>query len=287
VIIIAVFVIYLVFYEVTLYRGQSTDNTAGWEIVRVVFNALYRFAFYSTLVIASSGWCLLNVEITPAKVVFSAAGVAIYVVGSSLSAQLNVGYWNYLIAFGQLIGVWWIVYDITKKTKQARAIVMAHLMVIDQDGIDPSTTPIYQKYILYRVFVVAAIFAFVLLFLVDSAMILLDAPNWIAGLLDDLVQLGLILFAMFLYRPRGSRIDAYMQADVAVEGGSRNEVLLEDLDSFSIDAPREGRREWEDGMGLPLEPVLISSREQKSIFQRRTEQPYEMTETHNVSDEVI
>jgi hypothetical protein len=54
-----------------------------------------------------------------------------------------------------------------------------------------------------------------------------------------------------------------MQPDVPGGGRERGEVLLEDLDGFAVEDAHGEMREWEDGMELPLQPLVVSSRKRK------------------------
>jgi hypothetical protein len=66
----------------------------------------------------------------------------------------------------------------------------------------------------------------------------------------------------WVYRPRGAALDRYMRADDEGEGQNRTEIALEDLDGFSVNEAHGEMRQWHEGMELPLEPLLISSRDQ-------------------------
>jgi hypothetical protein len=54
-----------------------------------------------------------------------------------------------------------------------------------------------------------------------------------------------------------------MEPDAPPEGEERGEVLLEDLAGFTVDREQGGMREWEEGMELPLQPIVVSSKEKK------------------------
>jgi hypothetical protein len=97
------------------------------------------------------------------------------------------------------------------------------------------------------------------------------------------VQCAIMCILMFLYRPRAAEFDRYFGPDVVGEGRERGEVRLEDVDSFAIDGgPEDGMRDWEEGMRLPLQPVVILSRSQKA---EGSERPHSAI-TANLPDHV-
>jgi hypothetical protein len=77
-VIVFLYVIYLCFYEASVYYAQTTDATTVWMYLRMVFECIHEISLFSTLVIASSGWCLLNVEIKWHSVVLSIVSAAFF-----------------------------------------------------------------------------------------------------------------------------------------------------------------------------------------------------------------
>jgi hypothetical protein len=157
--------------------------------------------------------------------------------------------------------------------------IKAHLLVIQHEGIVPKSTPIYQKMVLYTVFMYCAAIAFMLLVVTNVITASVSMACWTAKLVDNVLQLGIVIVIMYLYRPRGRNIDQYMERDDhGDEARQREEVLLDDVNGFTPVNEQDGMRQWEEGMDLPLEPLLISSREPavSILSSSRTEPTYEL-----------
>jgi hypothetical protein len=270
VIIVTFHVLYLIFYEVTLYRGQATDRSTAWSVLLRVAHALYEMALYSTLVIASSGWCLLNVPNPPRSVLLDMAGVLLFVASAAIDSALSLGSWQILLIILEFAGIFWIVRTIVVHTRRAQLVIKAHLLLIQQQGIMPSTTPIYEKMALYEHFLFYVGVSFLGLLVLNVVLSSVDTAAWIIGVIENIMQLLILGGVMYIYRPRGRRIDPYMRRDgVEAEEAQRDEILLEDLESYDPKVQSSGMREWEDGMALPLEPLVVQSRGFVPVFAER------------------
>jgi hypothetical protein len=82
-------------------------------------------------------------------------------------------------------------------------------------------------------------------------------------LTNDVVQSVIIGMMLWLDRSRGAAVDRFMVPDIPVDGEERGQVLLEDLEGFALNDNRGEMREWEEGMDLPLQPIVVSSKERQ------------------------
>jgi hypothetical protein len=271
VLILAAYIIYLVINEVALQRGQTSDDYRGWWIGLIVFDCIHKLVLFSTLIIASSGWCLLHVKLTPWHLLHSIGSFAVFVAMTAVLDYVELGLWQILVIIVQVAAIMWALRNIYANTEQAMHQVAAHLLVITNTGIDPTTTPIYTKQRLYQ-FMLWGLGIAVLVFLFTNILFAsLSAVNWVIGLGNNIIQLIILSGVLFIHRPRGKKIDRYMQADEEIEGVGRDEVLLDDLDSFSVTANRTGLKQWDDGTQLPPEPIVVSSRDPDRALTPRRE----------------
>jgi hypothetical protein len=257
--------VFLAFSEVAIVRVRDTGVEYVWWQLRDALEYSYEVLLFSFLVVASTGWPLLAIGLRPCAVAASALGVALFIGACVLQVKVDVGAWQYVNVIVQMGSLVWILRTIACNTKAAGQHVKAHLLVIRNSGIAPATTPIYQKYVLYRRFLSVIGFAFFAFLVLNMALAALRAANWVISVVKMLVQCAIMCVLMFLYRPRGLEFDRYFGSEVIGDGMERGEVLLEDLDSFAVDGgPEHGMREWEEGMQLPLQPLVVSSRSQKA-----------------------
>jgi hypothetical protein len=254
------YVLFLVFHRISLGIAQRTDDATVWLSLRIVFECSYGVALLSTLVVGSRGWGLLNVHIGIKTLVASVVGASLFVASCFPQICVAVAGWEVLVLVVEVVSLFWIWRLIAANAAEAQNHIKAHLLVIRNSGIVPSTTPISQKFLLYRVLMWiggAAIFTFVTL---NVFMATMNSLDWVIALVNNLIQLATICVLMFLHRPRGTSVDQFMQPDVAEDGRQRDEVLLEDLDGFHVQDAAEGTRDWEEGMNLPLQPLVASSK---------------------------
>jgi hypothetical protein len=271
-IILTLYIVYLILLEVTLKRASVSDDSNPSTMWLIVFQAFYDFALFSTLVIASGGWCLLNVSITVREVASAVVGVSIFVASIFLQSELDLDLWNIAVILLQLFSVIWLIWQIWRSTRAAQKVIRAHLLVIQHGGILPSSTPIYQKLVHYQIFLYLVALSFLLVFISTANLSFFGAANWVGRMIDHLLQFIILASVCWLYRPRGEEIDKYMQRDNG--DGARDEVVLEDLESLEADNRTQGMKEWNSGMNLPLEPVLVSSRDPRPLLSKSSPLAY-------------
>jgi hypothetical protein len=199
------------------------------------------------LVVGSGGWGLFNVQIEIKTLVGSVVCVSLFVASCFLQIYVAMAGWELLVLVVEVVSLFCIWRMIAANAAEAQNHIKAHLLVIRNSGIVPSTTPIYQKFLLYQVVMWisgAAIFTFVTL---NVFMAMMNSLDWVIALVNNLIQFAIICVLMFLYRPRGTSIDEFMQPDVEEDGRQRDEVLLEDVEGFRVQDAVEGARDWEEG----------------------------------------
>jgi hypothetical protein len=113
---------------------------------------------------------------------------------------------------------------------------------------------------LYEVSLYVTAAAFMAFLTLNMLLSLMHVQKWVSDLLNNIVQFLIIGGLMLLYRPTGKKIDDFLEPDM--EGGEqqRSEIALEELETFEVEDGGQGMQEWEEGMNLPLQPLLVSSR---------------------------
>jgi hypothetical protein len=263
---------FLIFHLFSLNAAQATDDATVFTYLRIAFEFTYDTVLFWTILVLSSGWGLLNVELTTPAIVNAIAASTVFVSASFAQFYASVDLTQVLLLFVQLGAGLWIWHLLHTNSDTAQNRVKAHLLAIQRDGIMPITTPIYQKLRIFQLFLNVAVVAFVSFLMLNVVLSVLRSQNWIVGIANNVIQFGIIIALMALYRPRRGTIDMYMQPDVDFEGPPRGEVALEELQEFVIEAAPDGMREWEEGMNLPLQPLLVSSTTPRH---ETPEQPYQ------------
>ena len=107
-----------------------------------------------------------------------------------------------------------------------------------------------------------------LYFIILVCLMFFGVYYWVRDFIAVLYQTIVYIVLGFLYRPRGIDIDQLLNADDesgqfgdhnSENGGERDVVDLEDLDDKTFLNP-SGKRQWQPGDKLPLEPTLKDRR---------------------------
>jgi hypothetical protein len=262
--IVILYILYLTCYEAALKVHSKSDDRTSWSKALIAFETIYTIVLFSFLMIASGGWPILHVEVKWYSVLSAILSVGVFMGSIVVSRELDLRLWVFLVLVLEGLAMAWILRTVLMNTRDARQHVKAHLYVIQAEGIDPRTTPVWEKFRMYNAFMYVVGFAFAAFFLVNIVWIFLNASNWVTNFVSNLVQLGIILMMMNLYRPRGRGGTAYFARDQPTEGEERRQVLIEEVDLMDLDSgQREGMRDWDEGVRLPLEPVLVKSDEKR------------------------
>jgi hypothetical protein len=259
------YVMFLIIHGVYLDRAQHTDNVMLYFILRLFFEVLYSVILFATLLVASNGWGLLNITILWKDVIKSVIIVICVVVPSFLEVHSRLGNLLVVVLLIQIVATlcfWHTLYSNNERAKQS---IKAHLLAIRNSGILPASTPVYQKLFLYEVSLYVTTGVFFVLLTLNLFLVLLHAQRWVVGLTNNIVQLMTVIALMLLYRPRGNIIDDFLQPDVEGNGQQRGEIALEELDTFEVEEGGQGMMEWEEGVNLPLQPLVVSSKSQASV----------------------
>jgi hypothetical protein len=170
----------------------------------------------------------------------------------------DIGVYGLILLIPIAGGGYVLVRDIRDNTQDAQMQIKAHMFVIWNDGIDPTSTPIYAKYERYVLIMGLALGTAVILGIVILILAFAGAPHWVELLVIYGVTMAVLAAIAYLYRPRGEAVDRYMEVcDDSID--LRKAVQLRDLDDFDVDdaTGREGTRQWDGKLALPPQPVLI------------------------------
>lgn len=135
--------------------------------------------------------------------------------------------WNFAFIGIEFIGVIFYYRDLIVSIEQSSEYVIAHLMVISESGIDPYTTPIMDKYIIYK-----GLSWGILIYLGAQQIVMLISyfcenfvAFWVQQLLYDIVNLFGIIGASFILKLNKKRLNGFMQLHSSSDGNQdENEV---------------------------------------------------------------
>ena len=246
-----------IFYLSLYYESLKQYTNQKLETASIVFNYLYNSLLLSTLLLAASGWCILNVPFNWKTFIFGTLAVFAFWIPLLLiylnysSTTLVIVY--FIIMFISLGVIMLILYFSTQK---AYRLIKAHLLVIQQEGINPKTTPIYTKRIIIASLIELPMLSLILYNLIIIITNLLNLDQWIIDIINFIIQFCIIIFVMSIYRPHGKDFDKYINVDDE-DVGNREQISLKDINDLDIND--QSGNEWNSNIELPLQPILISN----------------------------
>lgn len=273
------YIIFLAFSLLSLHKSSTKEGRNVWDIALTVFECLYCICLFSFLVVSTTGWCILNVELSWKKMLFDISSVVLLFSMLFLQQSVTFGYFEILFFFLEILGLYLVAKALFFNTSDAERHINAHLYVIMKNGIKPQTTPIFEKFKMYHYFLYIVMFLFIFIFCSNIVMGFFDTDYWLESLINIICQFSAITSIIYIFRPRGPSIDIFMKSDNDVqkknrkdrsnnasdythnvidadeEFADRDEVMLDDLDGF--DPRNASGADWNEGMELPLQPILV------------------------------
>ena len=268
----AFYILFLVFSFFGLNYARTHDEKSIWDICLTVFECLYCIFLFAFLLLVTRGWCIINIELKWNKILFDFLSVAVFFSMIFLQNNIELGLWEIIFFILEIVSMCFMVKALFDNSYYANKHIVAHLFVIRQTGIDPSTTPIQEKLKMYSNFLYSEIGILSVLVLSNLILEFVNADNWLFTMFNVAIQFFIMLISMIIFRPRGEVIDHYMKFDDD-EDGERDEVRLDDLDGFSSN--NCGGTQWHSGMNLPLQPILVGEEvSNRPMFRGKNETNY-------------
>lgn len=159
------------------------------------------------------------------------------------------------------------VFILRRMIKKTKRKLVAHLYVINEEGIDPLSTPIYEKYLLYEK-ISFFLMNFFCCSIVIICLLIFSCVYVLNMILIDLILLSFALPLAWFYRYRKEMKRGYMKFDEIEFKREPKKILSEtvnkiDLSTFQKKGSENGfnaeKNLWSDGMPLPPCPIIVES----------------------------
>ncbi|OHT05406.1 hypothetical protein TRFO_26889 [Tritrichomonas foetus] len=248
------YILFLVFSYISIKFDSTHDERSKWHICLTIFECLYCIGLFSLLMVSTRGWCILNVELNWKETLLNIFSVCVFFSMIYLQNNVTLNYWELGFFAIEIVAMIWMARALFLNSHYAQKHINAHMYVIKQAGIDPTTTPIYEKTKMYTYFLYVIISVVSTIIIMNICLTWVEADNWLISMTNIIIQFVTLLSTMIIFRPRGIVIDQYMMSDLSDEG-ERDEVRLDDLDGFNPND--KGGAVWQEGMKLPLQPILV------------------------------
>jgi hypothetical protein len=243
---------------IVLWSESLRDDPTFFHLAQNLWNMLFEISLYSTLILAAKGWCMVIPRISTADVTEIVLYCSILFIFKALYSKIQMAVFT-ICMFALTAGVMLLLWlSLINGIRSVDKRILAHMKVILNAGINPYSTPVYFKHVIYTFLVHVTVIYFSGNVVVMSLEIAGSLDAWVKDMLVWILNVGLLCSFGFLFRSRKADCSGYMR----FEGGQ--ELDPEDLKSLDVDGLGvEGVDlvEWTEGMELPPPPVLASKME--------------------------
>ena len=248
----AITFIYYILCCVNILQQHKSDDPSNMPLVCKVFRVLQETFLLAVMAMAAEGWYIIRPDIKWREAVICAVlAVAVCVPAAVLDyADMSLVAAVFVLILFAVTGVLFYM-NLLRHVGRARKQVMAHLVVIQEQGINPKTTPIYQKYTMFKSLSVTVLGYFLLLFTRSIFMSVWSFPEWIAELTYYILLSALMIVVGTFFKMKKETREGYFM--IGEEGEPRvftgNDIETLELTSF------DGQT-WSQDMALPGQPVI-------------------------------
>lgn len=254
--------IYSICQVFELWTLHKKDCTTLLSEFSILLRFLQYWALFASMLLASKGWCIVHESISLCSVFYCIFSSLLLSFPLIIMEYFIVGNWSYLVLVCGMIGILIYYRLMVTSIRDATLYVIAHLAVIKEQGIDPKTTPVYSKYKIFRGISWGVVSYFLITFLVSSISSFADIPYYVEDIVQDAITLLLLGAAAYIFRLRRDMRRGYMMigdVDENIEPQTFSREDVKELGGTQRDNEADEMREWEEGMLLPPQPVIVDS----------------------------
>ena len=240
---------------ILLLRLNHHDTDFGLQIFSIIFSLLSRGMFFSTLLLAAKGWCIIKDTIHLREIAASLLCSFLFMSLQKIIEYIYLGKYAIYAMAVALLFIALFIYELVQSINQASLHIMAHLLVIQNEGIDAESTPVYLKHRMYaflqKTIILGCILALVCMVITSVT----EAPLWASATLQYISEIIILTAFGCIFRLRATDSAGYsMVGDSNLT--SSIEVALDDIKEFNLG--KEGKQ-WQEGMELPAQPTIVST----------------------------
>lgn len=239
-------------YALYYVMGQ-TENYKGVQIFDLVIQAITMIVELLTFLLAAKGWCIISDTIKISEIVTGIIASVITVASDFIFQNIERGWWEYILIIAEMVGLVTYVILLFKAINKSSLLIRAHMLVIQNSGIDPQTTPILDKEILYNRFQYILI---TYLILIIARILISSFANqilWFDTACRHFSDAILGILVTIVFRLKGEEHDAYFR----IIDGDVSEISLNDIEQYHDNA--QNTTPWEPGIPLPPPPNIVST----------------------------
>lgn len=237
---------------------NKSDSNNGIDIATIVCGCLFMFITVSCFVLVSNGFGIIHNDYT-----YKDVGIILLLdavmIGCIYGYRYTDKFWLgliLLVAFG--LSLYFIIRIVMAGTRKCTIQIYAHMYVIAERRIDPLTTPLKKKLTIYKQIttVLTSYMALTLILMVVYS--IFGLTEWIYELISDIINLALVVGAMYLFRLERSR-GGYSNIN-SNETEKPQEFTIQDIENMDLTAMLiVGTQKWDGETPLPPMPRIVDT----------------------------
>ena len=242
-----------------LKYADANHYSIGIQSIFIVIDLLFSIGLFIFIVLASKGWCIVRETIKFSELILAIVFTVGYLICQTVYAYTSFGTYDLIVILLMIIFIALYVWQLISAINSATLHIRAHLLAIQNAGIDAKTTPIWQKNIMYNMLqwsIIVFLFLIIIHIFVDY---FLSNVQWVDGFLYDIQNITILVLLGINFRLRGP--DAENGYTMIQENDEFNEFMLSDIEGINLNSRefQTGGTPWQSGMKLPGQPQIVQT----------------------------
>lgn len=235
---------------------NKSDSNNGVAEATVVFACFFMFITISCFVLTSNGFGIIHNNYTYKDIGLILLLDAI-MIGTIYGYRYAKSFWLSLVLLVVFaIALYFVIRIVMKGTRMCMIQIYAHMYVIAERGIDPTTTPLKKKLTIYRMITYILVIYLGLTVMLQLVFAIFGIPEWIYQFFADLVNLSLVIGAMYLFRLERAR-GGYASL-ASSEPQQPQEFTIEDIERLDFNTIfNNATQTWDGETPLPPMPRIV------------------------------
>ena len=245
-----------------LWNDSIHNNKFFLHIFEFITRITCSILILSAIMLAAKGWFIVFQDIKAKDVTDVIIFCSFYFILRSLSSTNSTSVFDIILFVITALLLLFLFSLLISSIRFVDRHIVAHMYIILRSGINPTTTPIYKKHIVYTLFKHILVIYFSYCIAIMS-LELADVLNfWVRDMLYVIERVGILVALSVLFFIR--KVDCNLYSKIN-ESENTDEVSSQVLDDFEINSYEEysDLMDWEEGMSLPPQPRIVKHNEER------------------------
>lgn len=248
------------------YFANKNDDTYSVEIVIIVADVLFYSVFLTSVLLLSRGYGILHTDYNIVFMLCTLLSSILFFSFVEVSRCTDkISDLVFLVVSTVMLLLFYSI--LYSSIRSSTYKITAHIYVIVQAGIDPSTTPVARKITtLNSVFVGTTVFIVTKsLKIIVSDMDIFD--EWVCILFDEVVNSLVVYVIVYFFKLNKMMGRGYQNIG---ESSAPREFTIEEVMGLVIPETYEGLQPWDQSSELPAQPLIVSQKSTNDLAEMET-----------------